>query len=112
MSQVPLDESSLAQETFRDGVHCVASDLGYVRTAIVNVVFYGTEANWVLIDAGITGSKSAIVSAAKAFFGSDRSPRAIVLTHGHFDHVGALESLAADWNIPIYAHPLEHPYLD
>jgi glyoxylase-like metal-dependent hydrolase (beta-lactamase superfamily II) len=34
------------------------------------------------------------------------------LTHGHFDHVGALASLARDWNVPIYAHPLEHPFLN
>jgi glyoxylase-like metal-dependent hydrolase (beta-lactamase superfamily II) len=35
-----------------------------------------------------------------------------VLTHGHFDHVGALETLAERWDAPIFAHFLEHPYLD
>jgi hypothetical protein len=39
-------------------------------------------------------------------------PAAIVMTHGHFDHVGALASLAERWDVPIYAHPLELPYLD
>ncbi|MGH2829062.1 MAG: MBL fold metallo-hydrolase [Actinomycetota bacterium] len=28
----------------------------------------------------------------------------IVQTHGHFDHVRALESLAASWGCPVYAH--------
>ena len=37
---------------------------------------------------------------------------AIVMTHGHFDHVGALEDLAEEWDTPVDAHPLEHPYLD
>ena len=39
-------------------------------------------------------------------------PRAIVLTHGHFDHVSALETSAERWNVPIHAHKLERPYLD
>jgi glyoxylase-like metal-dependent hydrolase (beta-lactamase superfamily II) len=34
------------------------------------------------------------------------------MTHGHFDHVGALEELAARWDATIYAHELERPYLD
>jgi glyoxylase-like metal-dependent hydrolase (beta-lactamase superfamily II) len=34
------------------------------------------------------------------------------MTHGHFDHVGALRDLAEHWDVPIYAHELELPYLD
>lgn len=34
------------------------------------------------------------------------------MTHGHFDHVGALEQLAGEWDAPVFAHPLEHPYLN
>ena len=40
------------------------------------------------------------------------TPAAVLLTHGHFDHVGALKELADQWDAPIYAHGLEHPYLD
>ena len=36
----------------------------------------------------------------------------IVLTHGHFDHAGSLEDLAGGWDVLVYAHVLEHPYLD
>jgi glyoxylase-like metal-dependent hydrolase (beta-lactamase superfamily II) len=35
-----------------------------------------------------------------------------VLTHGHFDHVGCLQKLAEKWDVPIYAHALEVPYLN
>jgi glyoxylase-like metal-dependent hydrolase (beta-lactamase superfamily II) len=34
-----------------------------------------------------------------------------VLTHAHFDHIGGLPTLAAEWGVPVYAHPLEMPYL-
>jgi glyoxylase-like metal-dependent hydrolase (beta-lactamase superfamily II) len=39
-------------------------------------------------------------------------PAAIVLTHGHFDHIGVLKDLASQWDVPVYAHTLEKPYLD
>ena len=34
-----------------------------------------------------------------------------MLTHGHFDHVGAARELADRWQVSIYAHTLELPYL-
>ena len=49
---------------------------------------------------------------AAARFGKGARPSAILLTHGHFDHVGALEELAAEWEVPVYAHRIEHAYLD
>ncbi len=114
--QIPLDPAGIAGHAEDDGKTLeVAPDLAYKRLAIVNVLFYGTPGSgdgWVLIDAGIVGTASIIANAAEARFGQDSLPAAIILTHGHFDHVGALESLAERWNVPIYAHPLELPYLD
>ncbi|HYF68881.1 MAG TPA: MBL fold metallo-hydrolase [Ohtaekwangia sp.] len=66
---------------------------------------------WALIDAGLKWSAPKIKEMARQLFGENSPPVAIVLTHGHFDHVGALEALAKEWNVPIFAHPLELPYL-
>jgi glyoxylase-like metal-dependent hydrolase (beta-lactamase superfamily II) len=51
------------------------------------------------------------VHAAARRYGPGSRPGCIVLTHAHFDHVGALRELAAAWDVPVYAHRLELPYL-
>lgn len=113
--QIPLDHADRAG-TPSDGLQVVTNDLAYLRVMIVNVVFLGRrgagDREWVLIDAGLPGSASAIAAAAERRFGPNSRPSAIVLTHGHFDHVGALEALAHRWDVPVHAHDLESPYLD
>jgi len=89
-------------------------DLGRLRIAFVNVYLSGRPGvpnDWVLIDAGLAMGAAQILSVAADRFGDDARPAAIVLTHGHFDHVGALEPLLAVWDVPVYAHPLELPFL-
>jgi glyoxylase-like metal-dependent hydrolase (beta-lactamase superfamily II) len=89
----------------------IAADLANLRTSISNVYFIGNRDGWILVDTGVVGYCDAIREAASERFGPDCGPRAIVLTHGHFDHsAGALE-LARRWNVPVYAHALERPYL-
>ncbi len=39
-------------------------------------------------------------------------PKAILLTHGHFDHIGAAMKLKAQYDIPIYAHTAEKEILE
>jgi glyoxylase-like metal-dependent hydrolase (beta-lactamase superfamily II) len=118
--QLPLSpEDSALQPAVdaarNDKTHEVLPDLAYRRLGIVNVVFFGPikagDRSWVLIDAGPPATKAFIKSAAAERFGADARPAAIIMTHGHFDHVGALEDLADEWDAPVYAHSLELPYL-
>lgn len=39
------------------------------------------------------------------------TPVAILLTHGHFDHVWGVERLLAKYSIPVYMHPLDKEIL-
>jgi glyoxylase-like metal-dependent hydrolase (beta-lactamase superfamily II) len=89
----------------------VAPDLAFMRCAMVNIAALGNRSGWVLLDAGLAGYGPAIRAAAESRFGPAVPPEAIVLTHGHFDHVGSLENLLATWDVPVYAHRLEMPYL-
>src|SRR4051794_30987941 len=93
----------------------VTPELAYLRLLMVNVYFVGRpeagDREWVLIDAGLPGKSHRIARAAAERFGEHARPAAILLTHGHFDHVGSLAELAERWGAPIYAHRLELPYL-
>ena len=93
----------------------VAPGLAYLRDRIVNVAFIassdGRDGPWILVDTGLPGAASRITRAAETLFGPGATPAAIVLTHGHFDHVGSLRELVRRWHVPVYAHELELPYL-
>lgn len=93
----------------------VAPDLACQPLSLVNVCYFGLpeagDRRWVLIDAGLSFSATRITKAAAMRFGRRSRPAAIILTHGHFDHVGALPELADQWAAPIFAHRLEMPYL-
>ncbi|WP_026236435.1 MBL fold metallo-hydrolase [Pontibacter roseus] len=89
----------------------VAPGVWGMKTIFVNLFFISEpDGSWALLDTGVYGSAEKIRGAAEELFGNIR-PRAILLTHGHFDHVGAVKELAQEWSVPVYAHPLELPYL-
>lgn len=89
----------------------VLPDIACVQLPLVNLYLVGGDREWVMVDAGLGLFTERIVRAAHERFGPNSRPAAIVLTHGHFDHVGALPDLADRWDVPVYAHPLEMPYL-
>jgi glyoxylase-like metal-dependent hydrolase (beta-lactamase superfamily II) len=114
--QLSLENNDIAPlKEGGSGATVFAPDLAYRLMSIVNVIFYGDPAkgsNWVLIDTGLPTSKNTIVETAQARFGPETRPSAIIMTHGHFDHAGSLDALARHWDVPVYAHPLEFPYLE
>lgn len=91
----------------------VSSDLYSYTVQIVNIVLVGEPGSedFVLIDAGMPDSAAEIIGVVESRFGKGSKPKAIILTHGHFDHVGAIIELIEEWQVPVYAHPLELPYL-
>ncbi len=93
----------------------LTADLARLRTGFVNVYFAGAPRGgatpWALVDAGLGMGAAKILSVAAERFGVDSRPAGIILTHGHFDHVGALEALLGVWDVPVYAHTAELPFL-
>jgi glyoxylase-like metal-dependent hydrolase (beta-lactamase superfamily II) len=89
----------------------IAPGVAVVPTLIANAYLVGDDASWILVDACTPGNESRIQRAAERRFGRSGRPRAILLTHGHFDHAGSAGPLADAWGVRIYAHSLELPYL-
>lgn len=106
--------TTAAAETAPLWTHRVAPGVFGMRVALANLYFVGqaqSPRGWVLVDAGVGPCAGLVARAAEAHFGAGARPEAIVLTHAHFDHVGGLAELARRWDVPVYAHELELPYL-
>lgn len=102
-----------ALETYTSQLFTVAPGVWGRKELFVNFYMIQDQSTgaWALVDAGLKWSASSIKNMATELFGEGSRPSAIILTHGHFDHVGALSTLIEEWNVPVYAHSLEVPYL-
>jgi glyoxylase-like metal-dependent hydrolase (beta-lactamase superfamily II) len=93
----------------------VATDIIILKFRVVNAFLVGdpkdSNGEWVLVDTGLENSGDFILKCAEERFGKSSPPKAIILTHGHFDHVGSVIKLSQLWDVPVYIHPLELPYI-
>ncbi len=75
----------------------------------MNVNLYGTAGKWIMVDLGMTFSDPAypgvdLVLPDLGFIEKRRKDLlAVVLTHGHEDHIGAIPYLVEDLGVPLYA---------
>ncbi len=97
----------------QSGSGTAVADLYCYTNQIVNVIFAGASGagQWVLIDTGMPKHSEEIIHVAEERYGAGSKPAAILLTHGHFDHTGNIVALLEAWDVPVYAHPAEFPYL-
>lgn len=92
----------------------LTEDVYCYTNQIVNAYFVRDKTSpneWVLVDAGMPASGVKLLHAAESVLGKDHSLKGILLTHGHFDHVGGIVTVLKRYPVPVYAHPLEFPYL-
>jgi glyoxylase-like metal-dependent hydrolase (beta-lactamase superfamily II) len=116
MNQAIVDrreQSATAERTIGSNSWLVAPGVWRLKDIFVNVYFIqnreGTE--WVLVDAGLKTTAPKIRNLVTELFGKGSVPKAIIMTHAHFDHRGSLLELADEWGVPVYCHHMERPYL-
>lgn len=80
--------------------------VGQVQTNCYVVINDETKECFV-IDPGASGKQL-----AAKIRQDNLTPVAVLLTHGHFDHAGAAEELAKEFDIKIYAHEAEKDTLE
>jgi len=110
-----FEDSFLPMSSIGSGIGvAVVPDVYCYTDQIVNLVLVGNPSEtseFVLIDTGMPKSAEQIKNMIHKRFGESAIPKAIILTHGHFDHVGSIAALLEDWDIPVYAHEQELPFL-
>lgn len=107
---VPADAASLPSGPL--DFHPVAFGIGRLRTVFVNLYAVDTsDGGFVLVDTGMAGTSALVKLAVAARYGAEAKPRAILLTHAHVDHVGNAKTLAEAYDVPVYVHPQEKPYV-
>jgi glyoxylase-like metal-dependent hydrolase (beta-lactamase superfamily II) len=107
-----FEDSILPMTSIGSGMGlAVVPDVFCYTNQIVNLALVGNDKGFVIVDAGMPKSADEIISMISEHYGEDARPSAIILTHGHFDHVGSLVGLLEKWRVPVYAHEMEIPYL-
>ena len=77
----------------------------------MNVNLYGCQGRWLMVDLGMTFSGGQYPGVDLVFADLEfieervKDLEAIVLTHAHEDHIGAVPYFAADLDVPIFATP-------
>ena len=92
----------MLKKNVAEGIHCVEDS--NVNWFIVE----GTE-GLTIIDAGLPTSWTSLQQALQELGRQPQEIKALLLTHGHFDHLGFAERLRSELGVPVYVHDNDVP---
>lgn len=87
----------------------VAPEVFHARAKHTSWVLIRDGARITVVDTGYPGDRQRVLASLDRIGGTRAQVDAILLTHGHADHLGCVESLRAADDIPVYTHELEAP---
>ena len=93
----------------------VAPGIHRLEHAYVNCYLVEEEGAVTIVDAAFPSTWQHLLSALDAIGRSLTDVKALVLTHGHFDHVGFAARAVRELQVPVWVHPADwrlaaHPY--
>lgn len=89
----------------------LSTSLYQISLGVVNV-FVIKDNGLTLVDTGYAGSMNSIFAALHRGGENPASIKQIILTHGHPDHAGGAAAIKNELGVPVWAHPLEVPFLE
>src|SRR5687768_1803747 len=117
MNQNSVEKRQLTATTETElskNIFSVAPNVWRMKDIFVNVFIIQNShsSNFVLVDTGLKSTGPRIKKMIAEILKPGSTPMAIIMTHGHFDHRGSIQQLAGEWQVPVYAHHLEMPFLN
>ena len=85
----------------------IASGIRRIGPGLANVYLFGESGGVTIVDAGMPGYWRALPAELAAMGRSLEDVRAVVLTHGHTDHIGFAERIRTERGVPIRVHELD-----
>ena len=85
----------------------IADGIHRLGTGLINVYLVADGGGVTIIDAGLPGYWSVLPAELAAMGRTLADVRAVVLTHGHTDHIGFAERARSERSIPISVHELD-----
>lgn len=87
----------------------VSEHIHFAHTEHVNWVVYAGPDGATLVDSGYAGQRGLLEASLTRIGIGPADVAAVLITHGHADHLGGAAWLADEFGTPVHAHPLELP---
>jgi glyoxylase-like metal-dependent hydrolase (beta-lactamase superfamily II) len=87
----------------------VAEGVHRVEDAYTNWYLIEHDGRLTIVDTGVPSSWSSLLSALRSLGRETGDVEAVVLTHGHFDHLGFAERARRELGVPVWIHENDVP---